>query len=236
MGQCPHGSNNNWCDLYNGECFGEEGCSWLQDFLKSGKKAVIGSDGEKYAPLDTMYINICGGPGVGKSTMAAEVFSAVNKGLAAKGKSCELVTEFAKDLIWSDATDTLRNYEFIAVVKQLFKLVRLNGKVDYVITDAPNLINLAYIRDEKYCDTLSAFLVDMEQTMRGRNYFLDWVPGRYQEMGRREDEEWGKDIHDKMKAIYENLLDKHKIEHLTSGDFDFIKKQIVSDIELDLES
>ena len=80
----------------------------------------------------TKYINIFGGPGAGKSTTAALLFAEMKSG----GFKVELVTEVAKDFVWEDRSTTLSIQPYITI-KQHRNLVRLKGKVDYVITDAP---------------------------------------------------------------------------------------------------
>jgi predicted ATPase len=87
----------------------------------------------------TKYVNIFGGPGVGKSTTAADLFVAMKK----VGYNVELVTEVAKDFVWEDRSTTLTIQPYITI-KQFRNLVRLKGKVDYVITDAPILLGCVY--------------------------------------------------------------------------------------------
>lgn len=48
--------------------------------------------------MKTKYINVLGGPGVGKSTTAAYVFSEMKR----MGLSVEYVPEVAKDFVWED--------------------------------------------------------------------------------------------------------------------------------------
>ena len=62
----------------------------------------------------TILCNIYGGPGSGKSTSAAGVFSL----LKTHGVNAELVTEFAKDLVWEGRDVTLDNQPYILEVKQ----------------------------------------------------------------------------------------------------------------------
>jgi nicotinamide riboside kinase len=89
----------------------------------------------------TTYINIFGGPGIGKSTIAAEVFARFKK----QGKSVELVTEFVKDLVWENRQSTLEIQPYVSM-KQYRNLARLRDKVDFVITDSPLIKDSVYAR------------------------------------------------------------------------------------------
>jgi len=89
----------------------------------------------------TTYINLFGPPGVGKSTIAAGLFHYMKR----KGYSVELVTEFAKDLVWEDRASTLQIQPYVSM-KQFRNLARLRGKVEYVITDSPLIKDSVYAR------------------------------------------------------------------------------------------
>lgn len=106
----------------------------------------------------TKYINLFGGPGVGKSTTAASLFVEMKKA----GYKVELVTEVAKDFVWEDRATTLSIQPYITI-KQFRNLVRLKGKVDYVITDAPILLGCVYA--DLYASHLPAsykqFIIDL---------------------------------------------------------------------------
>jgi predicted ATPase len=89
----------------------------------------------------TTYINLFGGPGVGKSTLASEIFSHLKK----EGHRVELVTEFAKDLVWENRQSTLAIQPYVSA-KQYRNLTRLKGQVEYVVTDSPILKDSVYAR------------------------------------------------------------------------------------------
>jgi len=108
----------------------------------------------------TKYINLFGGPGVGKSTTAAAVFVEMKR----RNMNVELVTEVAKDFVWEGRMKTLDIQPYVTI-KQFRNLYRLKGKVDYVITDAPILLGCIYA--DKYAPTLPAsykqFIVDLHR-------------------------------------------------------------------------
>ncbi len=88
----------------------------------------------------TQIINLFGGPGVGKSTHAAELF--VWAKYAGVG-TVELVREYAKKWAWTGRNHT--PYSQIYVTGQQIEAEsHLLGKVDWIITDAPVLMGSVY--------------------------------------------------------------------------------------------
>ena len=89
--------------------------------------------------MKTLIVNIFGGPGAGKSTTMAGVFSQLKR----LDIDCEQVTEFAKDLVWEDRQETFKD-ELYIFAKQAHRLFRVNGKVDVIITDRPLILTNLY--------------------------------------------------------------------------------------------
>src|SRR3954464_5942728 len=87
----------------------------------------------------TLVVNMVAGPGTGKSTTAAGVFHE----LKLSGVNCELVQEYAKDLVWADNLKQLGNQVYI-LGKQYNRLWRLQDKVDVVVTDCPLFLSVYY--------------------------------------------------------------------------------------------
>jgi len=90
----------------------------------------------------TIIVNLFAGPGAGNSTGAAYIFSM----LKMNGFRCEYVSEFAKDKVWEE-NNTALNCQFYVAGKQIYKVSRVIGKVNIVITDSPILLSAYYSKD-----------------------------------------------------------------------------------------
>lgn len=96
----------------------------------------------KTSGKNTLVVNLYGGPGTGKSTNAARLFSMLKDA----GVDVELVTEYAKDLVWEDSLSVLDNQLFV-FANQHHRLKRLQGKVEVIVTDSPLLFSVVYGRE-----------------------------------------------------------------------------------------
>ena len=102
---------------------------------------------------NTIVVNLLAGPGAGKSTMAASLFSK----LKWKGVDCELAAEYAKDLVWEKRDKTFENQVYI-FGKQHHRIFRLLGQVEVVITDSPILLTPIY--DSQKRDSLKKLVFE----------------------------------------------------------------------------
>jgi hypothetical protein len=131
-------------------------------------------------------INLFAGPGAGKSTTAAGLFYQMKMN---KFK-VELVTEYAKDLVYADRTDMFASQDYI-FAKQRHRIERLEGKVDWVITDSPLLLSLVYpadFWDKPLVKAFSKFVLTFNNKYDNINYCLQRRKD-YQEFGRKHSEE-----------------------------------------------
>jgi hypothetical protein len=187
-------------------------------------------------PPDTIHkttiINLYCGPGGGKSTNASFLFYLLKAG----GKNAELVREYVKDWAWEQRKiSTYDQLYFLG--KQIRHESMLYGKVDWIVTDSPVMMNLYYA--QKYCTvslsegvraaTLSFYQQAAEDGFKHIHVFLNRTKpysseGRYQ--GEAEAVEIDNEIRVLLKTLkvpviecnteeldLRNLLNKIKVNH-----------------------
>lgn len=140
-------------------------------------------------------INLYGGPGCGKSTLAAGLFHRMKTA----GLSCELVAEFAKDLVWEQSHHTLACQPYVFGVQYL-RLKRLVGKVDYAIMDSPLLLASYYGLREP--PSFQSMVEEYHNQFDNLDYFLPWPESRaYRQEGRYQNAAAALQAHSHIKTI-----------------------------------
>jgi len=155
----------------------------------------------------TTVINLYGGPGTGKSTYAAFLFSLLKQ----KGLDAELVTEYVKQWAW-DGKQPVNYDQFYLFGKQAKKEYSLFGKVDYVVTDSPMLV-CAYYSGLYGTPEQGTLFRHMYQTyikmceasgVEIKHYFLKRLKP-YNPKGRFQNEQQAKDIDLELKIFMKSL-------------------------------
>lgn len=122
-----------------------------------------------------IVINFFAGPGAGKSTCAAELFAEMKK----SGFKVELVTEYAKDLVYEKALKNITQEKIFA--EQHWRIERLKGhSLDYVITDSPILLSAVYKKDN---DNWCRYVRDVFNQYKNFNVWVE-RPKYYMQYGR----------------------------------------------------
>ena len=151
-----------------------------------------------------IVVNLFAGPGAGKSTAAAYIFSQ----LKMKGINCELITEFAKDKTWEKNYSALRCQEYV-FGKQSYKMDRCRDQVDVIITDSPLPLGIFYNQNPVLGRHYESLVMDVFNTYDNLNFFINRKKP-YNPVGRNQTEEEAKEIDERIKTFCQ----KHDISYL----------------------
>lgn len=137
--------------------------------------------------MGALTINLYGGPGVGKSTTSAGVFSL----LKLHDVECELITEFAKDLVWEERYKTFGDQQYI-FGKQHHRMWRVKDKVGVMITDSPLMLSTIYNYNTSSRHFINS-VVDTVNSFNNLNVVLVRTK-KYNQNGRNETEDQAREI------------------------------------------
>ncbi|HYT41569.1 MAG TPA: AAA family ATPase [Methylomirabilota bacterium] len=115
---------------------------------------------------NTLCVNLFAGPGCGKSTNAALLYGKLKNA----GINIEYVSEFAKDLVWEERHKALSFQPYITA-KQMYKIYRLLGMVEVIITDSPILLGILFT-GPGVTDSFSTYVLDIFSSYNNYNIFL----------------------------------------------------------------
>jgi thymidylate kinase len=172
-----------------------------------------------------VVVNLWGGPGCGKSTTMAAIFTEFK----IKGYNVEMVSEFAKDLVYEKRDETMKD-ELYIFAKQNHRLFRVKDKVDIIVTDRP--LPLTCVYDEVYGKNDKALHELVRNTFKeynNINIFLNFNEENYKKEGRLQEKTEALDLHEK---IMQELI-KNQESYLVAENNKI--KDIINYIEEELE-
>jgi hypothetical protein len=183
----------------------------MEDEKESGKKSFC-------------LISLYSGPGSGKSTGAAWIFAK----LKLAGVNAELVTEFAKDKVWEKNEKALANQAYV-FGKQYFRLSRLEGEVECVVTDSPLLLGVMYNRDPRLGEEFNKVVARVSKSIGGvhLDYFVKRVKP-YNPKGRLQTEDESDEISEKIKKLLDVELGVGKWKEIPGNESGY--QAIVNDV------
>lgn len=172
-----------------------------------------------------IVINFYGGPGIGKSTLAAEMFTVLKK----NGIKTELVGEFAKDLVYDRAYNVMADQHYL-FAQQAHRLWRLDQSgVEAAVCDSPLLLTLAYNKDPNN-GYFNEFVMDTYKRYMNFDYILQRNPEYWEKDKRTGGVDRGIYMDSKIDAIlmdvWHNLPEKIDVSNETAT------KNFISDVLL----
>lgn len=150
----------------------------------------------------SLRINFYGGPGVGKSVLAAKVYAELSRGGVV---SAELVREFVKP--WAYEGKKLDCFDQVyTFAQQLWAEHRLfKAGIEVVVTDSPVLLQCVYtaLLDSDVATHMQGLAFHYEQAYPSLNFLVQRkVP--YHRQGRFEDESELHELDEQIKACMNN--------------------------------
>ena len=182
--------------------------------LISEQKKITSNVSDKH----TIVINAFAGPGAGKTTSCLEVAEKLKK----QGFVTEYVQEYAKELVYDNNLIMLDGYyehQFDILKEQVKRINRLYGKVDFILTDSPVLLNNTYLNEDKgtndyvtYCENVKKIYTLYDNF----NYFVERDKSAFEEEGRIHNLEQSIVIDDELKnTLHNNQIDFATYTHST---------------------
>lgn len=161
-------------------------------------------------------INIFGGPGIGKSSIAAGITYKLKKNHI----SCDQPYEFPKLLAWDDNHSAIQDQLYV-LANQHRGIVKSYGKVDYIVLDSPILLSLTYRNYYKgteypsslYGESFDKMVLDTFNQYDNINIVLDRADGVHNNDERYQNLEESKDLDIVIEnSLIENNIPFHKIK------------------------
>lgn len=158
-------------------------------------------------------ISLYAGPGSGKSTTAAALFALMKQ----DGHSVELVTEAAKDLTWEDHSSLLQNSVWV-LAEQWRRIDRLAGQVDYVITDSPILLSLAYVSGIYAEQWFTDMVRELDAVHKTARVYVNRVKP-YVQTGRNQTKSEAKGLDIRIRSLLLSVVPKEQILYVDGDKF-----------------
>jgi hypothetical protein len=161
----------------------------------------------------TKIVNLMGGPGIGKSGIAAGVLYELKK----RHISCDAPYEFPKVLAWDENHSAIKDQLYV-IANQHRGIVKSWGKVDYIILDSPILLSLIYKSYYKgteypstlYTESFDKMVLDIHLQYNNINILLKRGNGIHNEKERYQNLEQSIDLDNRIK----NMMDENKLEYI----------------------
>ena len=123
---------------------------------------------------------------------------------------CDIALEYAKELVWGETYKITEN-PYLVFSNQLQRLVRLNGKVDVIITDSSLLHSIIY--DAKDNFHFKQVILNEYNKFNNLNFFITKI-GDYNHVGRVQDENEAKKLSDEIEQL---LIDENIMYRIIPG-------------------
>lgn len=179
----------------------------------------------------TIVINLFGCPGVGKSTLQADLYAYMKK----EEYKVEMVREVAKKWAWAERP--IKPLDQLNIIgEQIKDESELYGKVDYIITDSPIMLGAFYMgfNHNNYFmqDMVKEYMSFAEKNgVEYKNFLLSRKNMKYNPAGRFQSEDEISNLDEQLQGfLYESNIDFALIKGVPEDRVDNIIDILNSDV------
>jgi predicted ATP-dependent serine protease len=155
-------------------------------------------------------INIFGGPGIGKSTLAAQIYTELKK----RHINIEYIPEYPKELVYEERLLTLKDQIYV-FAHQHHKIWTAAKHNQVVVTDSPIILSTVY--NPETSANFRALILEMHNKFNSMNIVLKRNPETHTMVGR---------VHSLTESI---SLDRRIVDVLVEEGIDFAEFDPVND-------
>lgn len=142
-------------------------------------------------------INLIGTSGSGKSTCASGLFHQLNQ----RPLKIEMITEYAKQMVWSKQHPLSFQNQLYITAKQHNKQLHLEqNDIEWCITDSPLILGHLYTPKDYY-KGFAPLLDEIWSSFNNFNFLLKRNDFAYDPVGRNQTEEESNELHDALVSI-----------------------------------
>ena len=122
-------------------------------------------------------VNLLGGPGIGKSTLAATIYVELKR----RGMEVEYVAEYPKELVYQNNTVALSDQVYV-FAHQYHKIWTAAQHNELIITDSPILLSAMYNPDTSH--NFQELIVELHSNFNSMNVVLKRTAETHSMVGR----------------------------------------------------
>ena len=157
-------------------------------------------------------VNLFGGPGIGKSSIASGITYKLKK----KHITCDNPYEFPKLLAWDKNNEAIKDQLYV-LANQHRGIAQSYGKVDYIVIDSPIMFSLIYKTDyntgypaEFYGEHFNHMIVDLHKKYDNINILLERT-----DEGKHNDDERYQTLQESLEIdkLCKTILDENNIPY-----------------------
>lgn len=174
---------------------------------------------------ETIFINVLGAPGTGKTTISAMIFAEMRR----RGMDVAAVAEFAKQAIWEGRNKVLDN-EILLFTVMHHGVHVVNGETEYAVVDGSMLQTTMYNEVDGKVEHLSELAESQFNTFNNINLFIK-NDGEFETKDRVHDEDTARELQRILMeqfnrySSFEKVFDVHSfdavefVDRIESGDY-----------------